>query len=526
MSADVRILGDGALSRSVAGALSRHGIDTSDIAGLAILADWTHVRELQQVVERSDLPVMLIEDAGGGAIAVGPIFAASTPGCLRCYIARRRANGGRECRPATALTSRALAEIVHETRAFLASGRTALQGEQVEVPVSGVLRRHVLVPVPGCSSCWTGRAPTRNLEFDSLVSSRLGLVHEVRSLEDATDSMVGFTAVGCRTDAFAPLRALNHGLAVDETEERARRRAIAESIERYCAALAPPDLPWARPTELGGRYLDPWSFPAVDPPRRQNPCLRWVKARLLESGAEIWVAAGLVYVPYNGGSGDLAVGVQSSVGLAAATSLEDAIHSALAEIIEREVCLRTWRHPAPVERIPVGPLPLPGLHLSRVPNDSGLEVVVAFLEQAAVPFTSTGLAARPTTAEAARHATLEAVQSRVWLTRWLAEHPSGHPPTPRTMVDHAVAHAVCRGLAPSRWDWLYPQQVAGGIDRRVSWDEVVRRAPGACYVDLTTRDIERAGIRVVRVLVPGRVLTDDDALRPRIGGRSTPHPFG
>jgi len=136
------------------------------------------------------------------------------------------------------------------------------------------------------------------------------------------------------------------------------------------------------------------------------------------------------------------------------------------------------------------------------------------------------LAARTNLAAAARHATLEAVLSRMWLEDWLVNSQGIYLDPPRTMVDHAGAHAVRRDLIASRQGWLRPNGRAETETKPGSWSDIIEKSPEASFVDLTTRDVEATGVKVVRVLIPNRVTADDDALWPRLGGCTTPHPFG
>jgi ribosomal protein S12 methylthiotransferase accessory factor YcaO len=61
---------------------------------------------------------------------------------------------------------------------------------------------------------------------------------------------------------------------------------------------------------------------------------------MLWSGVEIWLAAQLVYIPYERSSDAVTTDLQSSVGLAAGRSLEEAVRHGPAEIIERDVSVR------------------------------------------------------------------------------------------------------------------------------------------------------------------------------------------
>jgi len=522
MSLGIQVAGRNGAALAIAEALSHA---TLPAARLTIAADWENLRDLHGLDEESNGPFLLIENAGGGHAAVGPVFDSEGAGCFQCYIARRRANGGRECRPVDSLNGNILNGLVDEVKE-LVSGRSALRHAQIEIAPSGLRTRHCFLPVPSCKRCARRPRGKRVLQLEDLVSPRLGLVHEIRRIPGAPDGMVGIEAVGCRTDAFAPGRALNRGMALAYSESDARRRAIAESVERYCAALPGDSLPLARPDELAGAWLDPSRFPAVDIPLTSGSRLRWVKGAMLCSEEEVWAPASLVYVPYDAAPNETAADMQFSVGLAAGANLEDAIRHGLAEIVERDTSLRAWRMSQPVEALAAGPRQIEGLHLARIPNDSGLEVVTAFLEQPIAPLTSTGLGARPAIEEAAQHAVIEALQSRLWLVQWLGQNPAGFGWPSRTMNDNAAAHALWPALAGSRARWLHPPIAARTNGPPKDWNDILRRFPGACRVDITTPDVDAACLKVVRVLAPGRILADDDALRPRIGGCILPHPFG
>jgi thiazole/oxazole-forming peptide maturase SagD family component len=523
MSPGIQVIGETSIKERIEAALRDKGYDTENGHRLAVVADWPHTKALHDLWEQVSVPWILVEDAGDGSGAVGPLFRQGWGGCFGCYIARRRANGGKECRPLGFLSEAVLGQIRDQAAAFFAS-KSLLSGEQVEISADGSVARHVFLPVPNCRSC--AGAEEGELTCESLVGDRLGLVHEVRLLPGVPEPFVAALASGCRTDAFLTNRALNRGMAVDETTAQARRRAIGESIERYCAAAMPEDLPFALAGDLEGPYLDPRRFGAL-----QDGCdpktfaTRWVRAHSLVGNHPVWVPASAVFVPYANQWQEPILELQSSVGIAAHTTRDDAILHGLAEVLERHACLRAWRWHLPVEAVHDRPLAVDGLHLARVPCDSGLHVVAAFLESVEPPLTSTGMAASPSLRDAARHSTLEALLSQLWLRDWLAANGHEHPCVPRTMIDNAVAHAVRGDLKASRWPWLRPGPAAAARGA-APWAAVLDRTPQACFVDLTTPDVAAAGIRVVRVLVPDKVLSDDDALRPRLGGDPTPHPFG
>lgn len=522
MKYGIQVVGVSAGARAIAAALARESWPCQ--RPVTVLAGWDHVNHLRSNPEHSGGQYVLIENAPDGRVAVGPLFDPAYAGCFDCYLARRRANGARECRPPEPPSAEVLGGVVEEIRG-LESDPCRLRGAQIEIGPERLRTVHIFLPVPGCPTCSRRNRDVRNLQPEDLISPRIGLVHDVCRIPGTAEGMVAVEAIGCRTDAFAPVRALNRGMALARTEQDARRRAVAESIERYCAALPQDGLRMGTAGELDAAWVDPSGFPTATIPFSRRARLRWVKSATLRCEAEVWAPASLVYVPYEPAPDEVASDAQFSVGLAAGTDLKSAIQRAFAEIVERDVCLRAWRRNGPVERVDWRAFEVQGLHLARVPNGSGLEVVAAFLEQPHVPFTSTGLGTRPTLAEAAEHAAVEALQSRLWLQGWMRHNGQDFACPPRTMVDNALAHALRPELLSSRWRWLHPPTVHRE-SQDSSWDTILARCQGACWVDITTPDVEHSGLRVVRVLAPGRILADDDALRPRIGGCGTPHPFG
>jgi ribosomal protein S12 methylthiotransferase accessory factor len=522
MAYGVKIIGESCAAGNVARALAGAGLRSAASYPVAVVVGWPCVDSLLGLERELRVPFLLVEDAGSGSVAVGPVFGGRGSACLRCYLARRRANGGAQCRPAGPVSSEVLTRLIEHVRAFCEAREPA--HEQIQIKAAGECVRHVVLPVAGCASCRPEALEGEPLGLDALVSDRVGLVHEVKAWAGAPEPFRGAVAAGCRTDAFLKTRALNRGMAVDESFERAQARAIGESVERYCAAAMPDGLPVASSRELDGRHLELTQFGGDEDDGLRRA--RWVQAHNLLTSEPVWVPASAVYVPYQDGCAEAALDVQTSVGLGAGGSLEQAVRHGLAEVVERDASLRAWRHRLPVEAVPLQPFSIQGLHVTRVPDSSGLQTVVAFIESDVPPLTSTGLSARPVLEDAVRHATLEAVLTQTWLSEWMATNGRELPRVIETMIDNALAHALRPELAENRRRWIEPAHVADGGGDSASWAAVFASAPEACFVNITTPDVEAAGLKVVRVLVPGRVLADDDYTRSQLGGDATPHPFG
>src|SRR5262249_54970544 len=157
---------------------------------VAIIAEWPGVAALEQVANERRTPWLLVEDAGWGGVALGPVFRPGYRGCFVCYVARRRANNGRTCRPVESISGRAL-DVLETIVATMFVSQARVFSKQVVVAGHGEIAEHVFLPVPYCPCCGASADYDRRISFEELVDSRLGLVHEVRDLPDA---MEGVTA--------------------------------------------------------------------------------------------------------------------------------------------------------------------------------------------------------------------------------------------------------------------------------------------------------------------------------------------
>ncbi|WP_437289827.1 YcaO-like family protein [Sorangium sp. So ce406] len=527
MKKEIQILGHTPFARALRSALSGAGAPRGAASSTVVLAcHWDDLAALRAFDSHAPSPWILIEAGDEGQVLVGPTLGAGGSGCLACFTARRRSNGARACRPVEEAPDALVARVAAALRRFLDGDDGG--AAQIELLPDGGTRRHDFVPVPGCSRCRQAPPPAEASGIDALVSERLGVVTRVDEIASGFPGIVAALAVGCSTDPLGwklGVRGLNDGIAADTTRASARARASGESVERYCPAFAPDDLPLARARDLDGRWLDPRRLAPGEPFDADAP-LRWARATSLVDDAPVWVPAAFVYFPYRRAEGEPSLGVQTTCGLALGRTLDDAIQHALEERIERDSVMRAWRLHLPVERVDVRPVPIEGLHLCRLPCESGLEVVVSLLERPEPPYAATGLAARRSLEEAARAASLETVVVDIWLRGWLArgEPPPAYPP--RTLSDHPRAHAIRRDLIASRQRWLRPDGVARPRPPAPGWRQIAARIPDACFVDLTTPDVARAGLRVARVITPDLAPLDCDALRPRLDGDPTPHPIG
>jgi ribosomal protein S12 methylthiotransferase accessory factor len=349
--------------------------------------------------------------------------------------------------------------------------------------------------------------------------------------------------------------------------DRARRAAIGEAVERYCGNIVPDHLPVASYAELvaaGRGALDPTELALYSPDQYATPGfpfvpftrdlpVAWVPGTCLHTGAPTLVPASLAYLNFYTGPRrhHPPTNALSYAGIATGTDRAHAERFALEELFERDATTLWWAAGAPAPLITDGhsvtdKLDDPNattrtIRLRQVPSGFDVPVVAAFIEDHAAGVVAFGSACRADPRQAAAKALVEAVGLYA-LTVKLTD--------PGSDVWHAVADGVLSAqvFRPHRPDrsyrdafrpdlrdlvdlpaiaqlYLDPRMQGEPLDRLRSsdpattldqlptvTDEVAREvylARLACAglravsVDLTTADVAAAGLRVVRVVVPG-----------------------
>lgn len=158
-----------------------------------------------------------------------------------------------------------------------------------------------------------------------------------------------------------PLDGAGAGLESDE----ARLRAIAEGLERYASCVyTEKQLLWATADELGPEALDLDTLPRCSPqeyghprcplvPPAKDAPLRWVRGVSLGDGRLVWIPAVLVFLHMPFLSIGERIALPISTGCAAHSSLEEALTSAICEVVERDAIALTWLQELRLPRIDV-----------------------------------------------------------------------------------------------------------------------------------------------------------------------------
>jgi ribosomal protein S12 methylthiotransferase accessory factor len=398
-----------------------------------------------------------------------------------------------------------------------------------------------------------------------IVSPRAGIVSRVVLRELAADDPRVYWAAST-PGSLVPIAdrpALNNGDAASVDPDRAVLKALGESVERYCSALyderelrlaaydevpdaaAPPES-FALFSE--GQHRTP-GFPIAPFTRETRVC--WVRGHSLVHDRPTWVPAAFVYVPYRCAPGEAPIRDFISTGLAAGPTLASAAYRAIAEAVERDAFMIVWQNRLPrphIELVGVRdpfvqellrafdgvPVRLSAVLLT-LDIDVSVVLVVVASESGRPPLTVLGLGADLSPRRALAAALEEAALGFVAYRRLIAHSPEYWPePGYRDVVDlerHALAHAVDAALRPSM-DFLALPSTTVPLDAlpdrssesapdnlRTVVDAVAAVGLDVVAVDLTTPDVDDAGFKVVRCVVPGLQPLDTNHTQQHLGGR-------
>lgn len=367
-----------------------------------------------------------------------------------------------------------------------------------------------------------------------------GLVRAVdpidRAEEDCRERVyVAQGGNGPRQSPWSAPKVTGTGHSFDERV--ARQRAIAEALERHASGVMTEEqLVVATAEELGSEALDLTLVPRCSPgelshpgspmsePTRSAP-MRWVRGVELTAGREVYVPAVMAFLNIARTTPAERFWLQVSTGCAAHPDLRSALAGALCEVIERDAVAVTWLQMLPLPRLDPGCVPARTARLLEWKEGHGVEthlfdatselgVPTVYCLQLA-PFARRGAqgvacATALDPAAAAEKAvgevtllcetigqvtrprpTLESVRGPTDMADYmgLPEH--------RAAFDFLVDGVEARPLSTPRrlvpgpgdaLDLLLGMAVAHGLD--------------VIAVDLTTDEASRAGMSVVRVVIP------------------------
>jgi ribosomal protein S12 methylthiotransferase accessory factor len=331
------------------------------------------------------------------------------------------------------------------------------------------------------------------------------------------------------------IRAAGSGL----DEESALIPALAEGLERYSLCVFRSEqFTWATANELGQEALDLDTLPRCSASELAHPkCplvlpdkskrIRWVRGLSLFNGRLVWVPAVLAYSHAGYAVPDEKFWLPISTGCAAHASYERALLAGLYEVVERDAISLVWLQQLALPRIEIDCFPPPfaacwercskGLGDLEyrffdattdlgVPTVYGLQISPHSARVRSLVSCATGI----TMAEALAKVTRDMVAfRRAFRKEW---------PVPQSWDDFTEllhgATLMARASSASAFEFLLHadrskrlSQIQGTHSPDAALQAVINRLLekqlDVFVVDLTTDEAIRAGMRVLRVIVPG-----------------------
>lgn len=495
------------------------GIADADLAVVVAPAGDDALRDANERAADGDTPWIAVELGGvGGRPVVEAAVAGLAPDgpCYRCLAGRVAANADDDpgpVDPPDGPTARFAGAVAARVAADHLAGEDAV-GRLIEPRY----RERPLLALPNCE-CGTGRTTTverghRTLDLDATVAraeraldERVGPVAEVGEAESFP--VPYYLATGCDTGGFSDAVASRQAAGVAAGWDRALMRALGEALERYAAGVYTAADTESAPVDRDGA-VGPSAFVAPDG-TAPTGSIEWIEGTDLATGEPVALPADVVVHPPR----EPTVRPPLTTGLGLGVSVDGALHAGLTEVIERDAAMLAWYSTYDPLKLAVADdefetlaararsedLSVTALLLT---GDVDVPVVAAAVRREEWPRIAFGSAASLDPERAARKALAEALQN------WTELRGMGSDGADD--AGGAVAEYARNPGAAAAWldaDGPIPADSVGPDDPPVggaATDALIDRVRGAGMephaVRLTTRDLERVGFEVVRVVVP------------------------
>ena len=396
------------------------------------------------------------------------------------------------------------------------------------------------------ATAWTP-LPDALARLRTLVSPQTGIVRRVHDLLRAPDDARLFRLGSDGADSpfllgaeLGDARSSSGGFA--ETRERALAAALGEAAERYTACYLPQhDLVLARARDLAGsvgparfalfheRQYAQTGFPFR--PFTDDSTVRWTRGRSLHDDTEAWLPAQLVYLGWRERLDDeTRIGYSTSNGLACGATWDEAVATALLEVLERDAFMLTWYCRLSLPRLDWGDdaastayeeryLAPTALTWSAVDLSCfwGVPTVLGVVHARGDGALGVGAGSAATVTDALRKAAAEAFAVRSWAREQARENgrrefaPDFSDVT--SFADHVefyadaerARHAAFLDASPVRrpvgevraLPSTTPRELLDALLCALAAEELEAYA-----VDVTSPDVRAAGLHVAKVLVP------------------------
>lgn len=399
-----------------------------------------------------------------------------------------------------------------------------------------------------------------------LISDKTGIISsiEFEGLEAGEPNVFFARSSPANLFPLCGQQAKNFGDAASVEPRRAIMKAIGESIERYCSAQYDADsFVFGKSSQLDVDTIHPEEIALFSEKQysdKRNPFspltsetpLFWAQGYSIIQDKTRYVPAQLVYVPYTfSDNREPPVHNPISTGLACSPNLTNAICKGIYEVVERDAFMIVWKNQLPCPLLDLNSVAdpfvkellkalegVPVKFEARILNlDMDVHVIVFIIRSATgnAPHTVMGLGAELNPVKALILAMEEAFLTFLGMSRYIKSDP-GYRPEPdfsdiTTPIQHAVAHSIDPTLKNSI-DFLHsetstlslselPNKSSQSSLQNVKTLSAMIEAKGLDIIlfDLTTPDINEAGFKVVRTVIPGMEPLDVSHALRYLGGK-------
>jgi ribosomal protein S12 methylthiotransferase accessory factor len=397
-----------------------------------------------------------------------------------------------------------------------------------------------------------------------LVSGKTGVIKSVQEqfMEQDDPLIFSFATVMCDTSRYSPHECSNRNGGAGLSRDAALMATLGEAMERYCSNFyAREELLLTSYREVHTEAIAPENFVLFS--ERQYRSTNFFFDRFTESTKLYWtwayslvdrrpklVPACFTYLPYQFTEEEALVGPSTSTGLSCGTSLSEAILTGIYECVERDAFMIMWlnRLRMPVVDLRTGSSELKRLFREKfavspirycicdITSDLGIPTFYCLARGNSTVgmLACVGSAARLDAEKAVIKTLIESAQGRPFLRYVLrkernwdcGEEFSGV----RSFDDHGRLYSSNPELIPEllfvesgpmRSAQTLANLSTGTIvgDIQVCLNALAKKGLDVLVVDLTTRDVEEVGFKVVRVIVPGLQPLHGDHRFPFLGGK-------
>ena len=400
--------------------------------------------------------------------------------------------------------------------------------------------------------------------LETLVSPYTGVIRRVEEVLAAANE-IPLVAVSCETAdgqllPGAPASRVGNGSG--PSRESALAAALGEAVERYSAAcpLEPEQLVSGRAAELGDEAVRPERFALFHReqhdhdgfpyrPFTATSRITWVRGFALPGGEPALVPAQLVCLSDAYGRDEVPIGPSTSSGLACHATLDEAVLTGLFELVERDAFMIVWANSLALPRLTwerdgellafeARYLAPTGLRYSAVDLSCFWKIpTVLAVVRGSEPATAAlgvGASSAATIQEAVRKALDEGCRVQAWATELMSSVPGREFAPDCSDVcdfdDHVHYYADReRARAADFLDASSDLRDVGEIEPlraepvrpliEAVTDRLRAHGSSAYVVDVTTQDVQAAGLKVARVVAPELCPLDADHRTRFLGGR-------